>query len=101
MKSKLFIMGLLLIFLSVIMFVVGIPSEKPLINGVGIITLFLGIASLIKWSTVAYTWTCDECKEIFKISFLQNLTGINGGRKRKQLVCPKCNKTVWCKSTKV
>jgi hypothetical protein len=102
MKSKnYFIMSLLLIFLALVLFFVGVPRENPLVIGVSIIILFLGIASLIKWSTVAYTWTCSECGESFKISFLQSLKGRNGGRNCKQLLCPKCNERVWCKAIRI
>ena len=102
MKSKNYlIMSLLLIFLAIVIFFTGIPLENPLIIGVSIITMLLGIASLIKWSIVAYTWTCDDCKKTFKISFMQSLTGRDGGKNLKQLICPTCNKPVWCKANKL
>ncbi len=93
-KKTYFAFSISLLILSVIFSLYFALTGLLLYSGLFLLGLVVGTVLLIHWSTISYKWECSKCKDTIKLSFIENVKGVNIGMNKKNLYCNTCNKKV-------
>lgn len=99
-NKAIFVLSIVILISSLISFALAITSQSQLSTYYCIVSIIVGTAALVYWSSISYRWQCTKCQTFKDLSFWGNAVGMNIGLNEKYLYCEVCGERTMYKGVK-